>query len=357
MPNAHITTKGSRTPHPLAAPHDHAGPNKTRPKTVAPAADLPHGGERGSQKAIGSQRPALPRGEAPRAASRAIALQTATGAIKTAKPALVKAVGTLESAGGHGVWFASVSPFDVQQKRQGFYLVTAVPPKPDPASAIYLLRTEHSRAYLAGLLAAGVPVLLGLMPDDVTATAAAFGDDCQLGADGLAAGRIEGHKNAILLQPTADKYTLAHEHQHWLDFENPGLESDFIAEMKPFAKAVGLSKDEQAWMVRLMRELRGHVAQELQANRDREAGLPQVGEDGAVHAGKGKQLREIYASACFAPTYLFDSTYRDAISRIVGTVAKRGPASVRALAKLFTRYDLSGQPGTTISFAQYVRGA
>src|SRR4051812_1873898 len=50
-------------------------------------------------------------------------------AMKSANPELIKLVANFEQMGGKGSWFTSASPFSVASAREGFYLVSALPPK------------------------------------------------------------------------------------------------------------------------------------------------------------------------------------------------------------------------------------
>jgi hypothetical protein len=265
-------------------------------------------------------------------------------------PALGGAVARLLNAGGKGLWFTSVSPFG-DGKPQRFFLVSQFPPKADPKSPMLMLRTESTRAYLAGLAGQGVPFILGTIPEQSEVGAAALGREIPLAGAALKAGGITAHSSAVLLQPSADKLVVAHETQHWRDFENPRLEASFNADMKPFFAAKYLSGDDKAMLTRLMWELRGHNAQALTARADAAKGVPFL--NGAGRVETGQEARESLKFQQGYAASIFHQAYDSSIFQILAKVKKADPGRLKTLAAIFTKYDLSRQPGAPLSFAKF----
>jgi hypothetical protein len=297
--------------------------------------------------------PRVPSSDSAPAAAPAAAPARSSGPLPGTDPALVSTVNGLISAGAKGSWFTSVSPFDDPPAKRSFFLLNGLTNASDPRSPMLLMKTPSTRAYIGSLIDQGVPLVLGTIPEASQVKAAALGDELQLTADALEVPGTKGHQAAILVQPSADKFTLAHELQHWKDFEDPTLDTSFTTDMKHFFDAPYLSSDDKGMLMHVMWELRGHNAQALQALADKKAGLPFLNAAGGVE-DKPKERDAAYDFQASWAASIFAQAYQLPVFEIVDKIRKAEPGQEQELAKIFAKYDLSDRPGAPLSFAKMI---
>lgn len=253
-----------------------------------------------------------------------------------ADPALVAIVQSMESAGAEGGWFQSTFPVE-GAKRTFFYALQKAPSRPDPQSAMLLLRLEHSRAAVEAALSAGTPLVIGRMPAEYQAAAATFSGDA-VAVDALAA--LGSSKKAIVfLPPETLRTTLAHELQHWRDFEDAAYERRYAELAKPFTSARYLSDDDKFDLERIVIELRGHGMGEKQAREDLAKGRPTFLRGGVPVPQD--QLASAYDGDIANQVNVFLSVYRPALRAIEAKVKSGAPADHAKLATLIDELNIA----------------
>jgi len=180
--------------------------------------------------------------------------------------------------------------------------------------------------------------------EETQVQAAALGDDVKLAADAISAGGIKDHKSIVLMQPTSSKSTLAHESQHWLDFENPGFDKSIEQTLKPFLEAKALTQEDRNWLWRLAVEVRGHQAQAIRAMDDAAKGLPFVDGVGNVVTGSKKKLAEDYDFEASSARLALSQTYSPVVADLAQRLKDPVPALARDYVKAMARFDLAGAP-------------
>lgn len=260
-------------------------------------------------------------------------------------PDLRACVQDMETSGVSGRWFTAESPFD--RKSYSFYLVQKLPAHANPKSALFLMRLEHTRAFLAGLIDKNVPVVLGVFPLELQVAAAALNDEFPLAAAALKEGGITGRRDIIVIAPDAGRFVFAHELRHWEDFEEAHFTEDFVAALAPFFNADYLSNEDKQWLLRIVWELRGHNAQILQAMHDAAAGLPCL--DRAGNLGCDYQFEKSFAVMIFRQAY--DSKIAELLSKI-RSHDERDPGK---LADMFARFESPEKSDNLLSLKEYVK--
>lgn len=265
---------------------------------------------------------------------------------KGAPPELAQVAASLEKAGGAVRWFSSRVTADGPS--QHFVAVRRWPPRADPASPVFQLRTEPGRAYLMSLHAAGAPIAFGQVPASLVGVQAmALGRETPLGgAIVAAAGSKQGA--AIFLQPRAGALTIAHEFQHWQDFVDPTYEQRLTA---AFAKLPGLRPDEVDFLKFVVDELRGHNGEALAADGFAARALPLVNRAGLTEPG----TRERYDGEKAMTRNKFVGEYGRDLRRIVGRLRRDDPATLATLERELRALDLSDRAGAVLSFARFTR--
>jgi len=280
---------------------------------------------------------------------------------KSVDPTLRKAIKTFESAGGQGVWFEAKSPWaGPDDKPQACYLLKALPPESDPKSDITLMDSAHGRDLLAQTLKGGIPVVMVVLPTELDAiSAAAIGGD-EFGDKTLKAANCTSHNTIVMIQPGCDEYVLAHECQHWADYEDASFQQSLTKDLKPFKKLLpsgvfttagtGLPQTAMEFLTRMVLELRGHAAQALQAEACKAAKVPFVIGSGRVMTGKkadGEYDMEVGMAAGN-----FRQAYSDDIFDLFTALKKADSKAPKLLAHLIAKYDFSDKPGNPATFAK-----
>lgn len=269
----------------------------------------------------------------------------------TADKTVLAAVKDFEAAGGTGGWFRSVSPFDGTKGE--YYLVKTLPAKARPKAKLFLLRVEHQRAFLQGMLESGVPVVLGAIGEATQVVAAALGG-VPLSDDAVRAGKIATSKNIVLLQPSASKMTVAHEYRHWRDYEDSAFEKSFATSMKPWLEASYIPQDDRDYLLRLVWEVRGHATQRLQALDDAAAKLPYMDRAGNVTEGPPKELASAYDFEAGDAMSIFQQAYHPDILRITGKIkAHDGKSGLTKFLDAISKFDLD-DPRNELTFKRFV---
>lgn len=327
---------------PLTGPRRLEFRHHRMPRRVTTAATSPAAPSRKTTPAREPKRQAEP-GKAARGWS-APATAARAKPPKGAPPELTRAAASLEAAGGSVRWFSSRVLDDGPV--QHFFAVQRLPTRADPSSAVFQLRTEAGRAYLASLHAAGAPIAFGQVPESLVGVQAmALGKESALGGAIVAA---TGSKQdaAIFLQPHAGALTVAHEFQHWQDFTDPAYERRLQA---AFAKLPGLRADEADFLRSVVDELRGHNGEAQAADGFAARGMPFVNRAGASEPG----TKERYEGEKAMIRNKFVGAYGREIRRIVARLRESDPATLKALARELKALDLSERPGAVLSFARF----
>ncbi|MBI3555598.1 MAG: hypothetical protein HY074_04985 [Deltaproteobacteria bacterium] len=256
-------------------------------------------------------------------------------------PELLQSIRTIEKLGAKGGWFTAVSPFSTDGRPASFYLLQSLPDKADASAQLFLLHVEHGREFLAALLKARVPIVLGTIPIESQVEAAALGHDVAFATDALAAAGINDQGTVILLQPSAGKYVLAHEYRHWRDFEDHDFETKLYADLKPFFEASYLTNEDKNLLVRIIWEMRGHATQRMAALEDAARHLSYLNRAGAVIDGPAKELASNYDFEAGQAISLFKQAYGTALRAIVVKTKAGAPNDIDLLARIFSTYDPS----------------
>jgi hypothetical protein len=263
----------------------------------------------------------------------------------TADQNLLAAVKNFEALGGRGGWFKSVSPFD--QARGDYYLVRSLPLNVEPTANVLALRLDHDKEQLQSMLDAGVPVVFGAIPLETQVLAAALGD-VQLATDAIAAGRIQNTKYIVLLQPTAGKYVLSHEYQHWKDYGDKEFEGNVGAAMKPFLEASYLAPEDKQFIWRVIWEIRGHAVQRLAALADADAKLPYLNGVGDVITDPG-QVANAYGFEEAEATSAFMEAYQLTLLHLLAKIGDNDGGK-EAFVAAASKFDFSDNPKNTLTF-------
>ena len=275
-----------------------------------------------------------------------------TDKAKSVDPRLLESVTGIERLGGKGGWFTAISPFTQDGKPALFYVLRNLPVQADLSSNVFLLRVEHTRKLLKKIMQSGTPIILGTIPEISQVEAAALGPGVKFAADALAAAKVTTHKSVILLQSTASKYVLMHEYQHWLDFEDPEFEKQLYGDLKNFFEAKYLTNEEKNWMVRIIWELRGHVAQQLSARRDLVQGLPYLNRVGTIES---RDLASSYDFEATQAVSIFNQTYASGLYSIMSKIKAHSKADFDRLVDQLSKYDFSNDPNNAITFKDVLK--
>jgi hypothetical protein len=271
-----------------------------------------------------------------------------------ANPDLIKGMTSFEKIGGQGGWFQSISPFSTEQKPEYFYLIKKIPAKADPMSDVWLMRIEHTRDLLSKLVESGRVIIIGQIPSPQV-TAAAIGVEYQLAADAIALNGDAHHAGAMLLQLTADKYTLAHENQHLTDYEDSTFDQRLKDDLKDFVNAKSLSDADQAWLHRIVLEIRGHSMQEIQGKSDAANGLPVLDFSGKVHT-MPEELKSNYGVQMSFAVSNFMNSYPSILWPIASHVKAQGAITYKKFVEALSKYDFSTNPNASLSFKKLIGG-
>jgi hypothetical protein len=274
--------------------------------------------------------------------------------VQKADPELARAVRGICALGGRGCWFSSVSPFSADGKRQHFFLLQAPPTKTCTTAGLYLARLDHANRLLGDYVRAGTPVVVGTIPLQAGVEAAALGCEFKLASDALAAGPVTQHQNVVLLQPGADKYVLAHEHRHWLDFEDTSFGKSFDKDMKPYYKARYLTTEQKQLPLRLTWEIRGYATQAELVRRDAEQGLAYFDRGGTVHGGGKKQRADYYGFQRGEAINGFVNNYGSALYGIADKIKTHSAKDYARFVELLSKYDLSSEGNRELTFRKVV---
>lgn len=269
----------------------------------------------------------------------------------TANKQVLAAVKDFEAAGGTGGWFRSVSPFD--GAKGDYYLVKTLPANARPKAKLLLLRIEHQRAFLQGMLDKGVPIVLGTIAEETQVVAAALGG-LPLADDAVRIGKIGSTKNIVLLQPSATKMTVAHEYRHWRDYEDATFEKSFATTMKPWLDADYIPKDDRDYLLRLVWEVRGHATQRLQALDDAAAKLAYMDRAGNVVEGPPKELTSAYDFEAGDAMSIFQQAYQSDILRLTNRIKSHdGKTGLTKFLAAISKFDLD-DPRNELTFKRFV---
>jgi hypothetical protein len=265
-------------------------------------------------------------------------------------PEFQSEVGDFEASGGTGQWFSAVSPFSSGASgMESFYLLKSLPHSANVNSPLWNLRVENYRSALEGYMNEGVPLFMGHLPPDAQVMAAALGDDYPLGAAALKASGDTSHHNAILLQPTSDRFAVAHEHQHWLDFESKTYQKDFERAIKPFAKDFSDSDTDYLW--RIVWEIRGHSVQAKTVRLVREQHLPCLDRAGQILGPGDPNFATTLGYLEGQPVGDFRNAYQMPYLQIT-TKIRGNPAEWAKFKTMLTKFDFSDDPENQLTFAK-----
>lgn len=266
---------------------------------------------------------------------RARLLATSAVASK-ADASLLAAVRSIESAGAEGGWFESTFPIE-RAPRAYFYLLQKVPARADMRSGLFLLRLEHSRAALAEAIAHGTPIVLGAADERYGAAAATF-RDLPIASDALSAVGARA-KTIVFVTPKTLRTTLAHELQHWSDFEDAAYRRRYAELASAFIDARYLTADDKLELETILIELRGHGMGEKQARDDLAHGRPALARDGSPVAPDA--LGAAYEGDIATQVNVFLSEYRPSLRAIEAKVKSAAPGDHAKLAKLFDTLNVA----------------
>lgn len=271
-------------------------------------------------------------------ASGAGLISTAAARSK-ANPELWAGVKQLEAEGGRGGWLETQLPWE-GSKSQLVYLMKKPPKRASIHSPIHLLRLESTLLDLSKASARGVPFVFGSTDERHQAEAAAFGEGIQLANDVILAGGVSGHKSVVFLGRTTSASTLAHELQHWDDFEDAEFQKTFDRLAKPLMEASYLSAEEKRQLLWLVWELRGHGAGERYGLRSQVEGTPMLDRNGAPIPSADLEKAHEFAAAYQANG--FSKNYGPWLRHLGGKAKTASASDYQAFVSLLTELTLPG---------------
>ncbi|MEQ1877436.1 MAG: hypothetical protein ABL958_12390, partial [Bdellovibrionia bacterium] len=158
----------------------------------------------------------------------------------------------------------------------------------------------------------------------------------------------------VFFQSDASKFEMAHEVQHWRDFESPAYNRDFAARMKPYLEAKYIEAEVRDYIWRLFWELRGHVAQQLQAYADMKARAPYINRIGDLvtgtppyfpaETGTPKEMKYHFEFEANEARNAFQFSYGQVFREIADAIEKQSPALYRKFLLEAAKFDLSDNP-------------
>jgi hypothetical protein len=260
-------------------------------------------------------------------------------------PEVKQAVAEFEKLGGKGKWISAANPFS--QQKQGFFVVTQNPPRIDPKAGLFMLRESSNKQYLDEVIHSGVPIVIGSPPEGIEG--AALGKEFPMVAQALSTSGSK-HSSVILIPPHANKFTLAHEFQHWRDFENPKLEAEFKSDLRPFLQAKYLNVEDKQFITRIMWEMRGHGAQFNCAMASAKKELPILDVGGRIMPkSKAKEQYEFEASRT---TKDFQQEYQLPVTSLLSKIAKNDPAGLKQFLSKMALYETPG-PKNPVNISKF----
>jgi hypothetical protein len=210
-------------------------------------------------------------------------------------------------------------------------IVESVPDRVVRNSKIIWLQDVKSLNLVKSMLQRGVPLVRGQIPEGTTADAFVLPPRYQMTLDVLKFKKDNVHKNILFLQDHATTDVIAHELQHWTDYEDGTIDA-FIAQLKSLKKTAKLSEKEFGIIQDAVVELRGHARQELTLMAN-----PQTNDSASLG--------------------LVESNYRhyaEALVPILNRLRKSSPTAYQDLLNLLKKFEIDEK--TNIRFTVILSG-
>ncbi len=195
-------------------------------------------------------------------------------------------------------------------------LIDEIPVRPNPASKIFWLKDPKSHGLVRSLVKNGVPVVLGTIPAGSVADSFVPPPFYEISKDVLAAKKDKVHKHIIFLQAHVREDVIAHETQHWLDYQD-GTFARFVNQLFKFKKQARLSNEEFTFIQDAVVEIRGHARQEIVL----------------LESGKAEKADLDYVASLYQP-------YSFKLSLVLNRLESSNKAKFKELLDLLLEYQL-----------------